>query len=132
MRQRVFAQTPEEFEAWAQAQAQPATLPTEGAALAGWETFQVQCTSCHAIEGTPAQARLAPNLTHFASRTAFAGATIDNTEDHLRQWLRDPSSLKPMTPERNDLLTGRILGMPDLGLSEQQIEELIAFLETLR
>ena len=132
MRHRVFAQTPEDFEAWAQAQAQPATPPTEGAALAGWETFQVQCTSCHAIEGTTAQARLAPNLTHFASRTSFGGATVDNTADHLRQWLRDPSSLKPMTPQLNDLGSGRILGMPDLGLSEQQIDELIAFLETLQ
>jgi len=131
MRQRVFAQTPEEFEAWAQAQQQAAVLPTAGAALAGWETFQVQCTSCHAIAGTSANAQLAPNLTHFASRTAFAGATLDNTQDHLRQWLRNPSSLKPMTPERNDLAAGRVLGMPDLGLTEQQIEELIAFLETL-
>jgi cytochrome c oxidase subunit 2 len=132
MRQRVFARTAEEFEAWAQAQAQPAVLPTEGAALAGWETFQIQCTSCHAIAGTSANAQLAPNLTHFASRTAFAGATLDNTEDHLRQWLRDPSSLKPMTPDRNDLAAGRVLGMPDLGLTEQQIDELIAFLETLQ
>ncbi len=132
MRQRVFAQTPEEFEAWATAQMQPATVPTAGAALAGWETFQVQCTSCHAISGTAATAQLAPNLTHFATRTSFGGATLDNTEDHLRQWLRNPSSLKPMTPERNDLEDGRVLGMPDLGLTEQQIDELIAFLGTLQ
>lgn len=131
MRQRVFAQTPEEFEAWALAQATPATLPTEGAALAGWEVFSVQCASCHAIAGTSATAQLAPNLTHFATRTAFAGATLDNTEDHLREWLRNPSSLKPMTPERNDLAAGRVLGMPDLGLTEQQISDLIAFLATL-
>ncbi len=132
MRQRVFAHTPEEFEAWTQAQAMPALVPTDGPALAGWETFQALCTSCHAIDGTAANARLAPDLTHFASRTSFGGATIDNTADHLRQWLRDPSSLKPMHPELNDLESGRILGMPDLGLSEQQIDDLIAFLETLR
>ena len=132
MRQRVFAHTPEEFEAWATAQAQPAVVPTEGAALAGWETFQVQCTSCHAIDGTTAAAQLAPNLTHFASRTSFAGATLDNTREHLEQWLRDPSSLKPMTPQLNDLVERRILGMPTLGLSDQQIAELVAFLETLR
>jgi cytochrome c oxidase subunit 2 len=122
---------PRGIRGWAQAQLEPAVLPTAGAALAGWETFQVQCTSCHAIVGTSANAQLAPNLTHFATRTAFAGATLDNTQDHLRQWLRNPSSLKPMTPERNDLAAGLVLGMPDLGLSEQQIEELIAFLETL-
>jgi len=131
MRQRVFAETEADFEAWALAQATPAAVPTEGAALAGWEVFQTQCTSCHAISGTSATAQLAPNLTHFASRTAFAGATLDNTEDHLRQWLRNPSSLVPMRPELNDLAAGRVLGMPDLGLTEQQITDLIAFLETL-
>jgi hypothetical protein len=36
-----------------------------------------------------------------------------------------------MSPERNDLAAGRVLGMPDLGLTEQQIEELVAFLRTL-
>ncbi|MBI5157111.1 MAG: cytochrome c oxidase subunit II [Acidimicrobiia bacterium] len=132
MRQRVFSHPEAEFEAWALAQAAPATLPTEGAALAGWEVFQTQCISCHAIDGTSATAQFAPNLTHFASRTSFAGATLDNTEEHLREWLRNPSSLKPMTPERNDLAAGRVLGMPDLGLTEQQITDLIAFLETLR
>jgi len=131
MRQRVFAQTEAEFAAWALAQTEPAALPTEGAAAAGWETFQTQCTSCHAISGTSATSQLAPNLTHFASRTSFAGATLDNTDDHLRQWLRNPSSLVPMWPERNDLAAGRILGMPDLGLTEQQISELVAFLRTL-
>ena len=132
MRQRVFAHTEADFEAWALAQAIPAAVPTEGAALAGWEVFQTQCTSCHAIAGTAATSQLAPNLTHFASRTAFAGATLDNTEEHLREWLRNPSALVPMHPERNDLAAGRVLGMPDLGLTEEQITDLIAFLETLK
>ncbi|MEX2323537.1 MAG: cytochrome c oxidase subunit II [Acidimicrobiia bacterium] len=131
MRQRVFAHTEADFEAWAAAQAQPADLPTEGPALAGWETFKIVCASCHAIDGTEVVAELAPNLTHFASRTSFGGASISNTREHLRQWLRNPSSLKPMTPERNDVSSGRILGMPSLGLTEQQIDELIAFLEGL-
>lgn len=131
MRHRVFAHTAADFEAWAAAQAEPAVIPTEGPAAAGWETFQVACASCHAIDGTDATATLAPNLTHFASRTSFGGASISNTREHLRQWLHDPSSLKPMQPERNDIAAGRILGMPALGLSDQQIEELIAFLESL-
>ncbi len=131
MRQRVFAQTEEEFEAWALAQAEPAVLPESGAALAGWETFELVCASCHAIAGTSASAEFAPDLTHFASRTSFGGATFANTADHLRDWLANPSALKPMRPERNDLAAGRVLGMPDLGLSDADIDELIAFLETL-
>ncbi len=131
MRQRVFVRSQSEFEAWAQAQAQPAVIPDSGPAAAGWETFQVVCSACHAIDGTSATSQLAPNLTHFASRTSFGGATIDNTAEHLRQWLDDPSSLKPMTPELNDLANGRILGMPDFGLTDQQISDLMALLDIL-
>ncbi|WKZ83691.1 MAG: cytochrome c oxidase subunit II [Acidimicrobiia bacterium] len=131
MRQRVFVTSAEEFEAWAVAQASPASIPAEGPAAAGWEVFQTQCASCHTIDGTSASGLFAPNLTHFASRTSFGGATIDNTTDHLREWLRDPSSLKPMSPDLNDLEAGRVLGMPDLGLTEQQIADLIALLESL-
>lgn len=131
MRQRVFAHTPDEFEAWAAAHAQPAAIPESGPAAEGWELFQLACASCHAIDGTTATAELAPNLTHFASRTSFGGAAISNTREHLAQWLRDPVSLKPMTPELNDIAAGRILGMPNLGLSEDDIDKLIAFLDTL-
>ena len=131
MRHRVFAHTTEDFEAWAQHMATPAEVPVSGPASAGWETFLAQCAACHAVDGTDANGRLAPNLTHFAARTTFAAGTISNTEEHLREWLRDPSSLKPMRPDLNDIASGRILGMPDLGLDEQQISDLIAFLETL-
>jgi cytochrome c oxidase subunit 2 len=132
MRQRVFAETEEDFAAWAAAQAQPAVIPTEGAAAAGWDTFQLVCASCHTIDGTSAVGRLAPDLTHFASRTTFGGATFANTRDHLAEWLADPSALKPMRPEYNDLEAGRIMGMPNLGLTPDEIDGLIALLETLK
>ena len=131
MRQRVFAESESDFAAWAAAQAEPVTPPTEGLAAAGWDTFQISCSSCHAIDGTSAVAKLAPDLTHFASRTTFAGASVARTDGHLREWLRNPVDLKPMRPEFNDLSAGRVLGMPDLDLTEQQIDELIAFLDTL-
>ena len=132
MRQRVFAHQEADFEAWAVTQAQPAVIPTEGLAAEGWETFQTVCSACHAIDGTDATSQLAPNLTHFASRTSFGGATFDNTEEHLRAWLRNPSDLKPMRPDRNDLAAGRILGMPDFGLTEDQIDGLLALLGSLK
>jgi len=132
MRHRVFAHDEADFEAWALAQAQPALIPTEGPAAGGWDTFQLVCAACHAVDGTEATAQFAPNLTHFASRTSFGGATFDNTEEHLRQWLRNPSAMKPMDPDRNDLASGRILGMPDFGLTEEQIDGLIALLDSLK
>lgn len=131
MRHRVFAQSEADFEAWAAAQAEPAVIPADGPAAAGWETFQLVCASCHAVDGTSATAQLAPNLTHFASRTTFGGATFANTERHLREWLENPPALKPMRPELNDLEEGRILGMPNLGLTDEEIDSLIALLESL-
>jgi len=131
MRLRVYADEPGDFETWAQAQAQPAVLPTDGAAAAGWETFQLVCSSCHAIDGTTANAQLGPNLTHFSSRDTFGGASFATTQDHLREWLTDPSALKPMRPELNDLENGRVLGMPNLGLTDDEIDNLIALLEAL-
>jgi cytochrome c oxidase subunit 2 len=100
----------------------------------------------------------APNLTHLMSRTTFAGATYDlllpqcraalrnaSTEDfgpkylegvdpsclnrkELEEWLRDAPAKKPMAPAETGL--GR--GMPNLGLSEDQIDQLVDYLLTLK
>ena len=129
MRLRVFVHTPEDFAEWAAQQAQPATIPADGPAAAGWETFQLVCTACHAVGGTEYDLRLAPDLTHFGSRTTFGGSTFESTPENLRAWLHNPSDLKPMDPDRNDIAAGRILGMPNFGLSESEITELIALLE---
>jgi len=93
----------------------------------------------------------APNLTHLMSRTTFAGATLDlkrprcsgdlqglptgtpveclNAEE-LSAWLRNPPGLVPMDAEQN--ADGKYRGMPNLGLSETQIAQLVAYLATLK
>ena len=156
MRQRAVALTSDQFDEWLQNQAQPAEMPPEGtAARRGAELFATQCSICHLAEGIndaefeeqgsgdDLVAGPAPNLTHFASRGAFAGALFDLWQDtdgngfvdfdeiggelnrrDLADWLRDPPSRKPMAPDQ-----GR--GMPNLGLQDAQIDDLIAFLETL-
>ncbi len=91
----------------------------------------------------------APNLSHLMSRSTFAGAIFDlklpectatNTEvtgtpveclnrSALAAWLRNAPGQKPMVPElKGDPPKGR--GMPNLNLTEQQIQELIAYLST--
>lgn len=151
MRVRVFVHTAEDFAAWASAQLEPAAAPVdeESAIANGFQTFELICTACHQAtltsdEGVEVlgQTRelnagdrtfvvaLAPNLTHFGSRTTFGGAVFDNVEEHLRLWLANPADLKPMAPERNDIATGRILGMPNLGLTQTEIDGLILLLES--
>jgi cytochrome c oxidase subunit 2 len=169
MRQRVVALPPDEFEAWLEDQQDEADEPTDEQAANGAELFAGQCSVCHLargindeqfVDGGDGTAQLvsekAPDLTHFASRGAFAGATfdlwVDQDGDHiveadeigtdnggqlntgdLEAWLRDPPAEKPMDPVTPDEVEageqGR--GMPNLNLSEEQIDQLVAFLQTL-
>ena len=136
----------------------------------GAELFASQCSGCHLARGinddqfeeagngtTELVSENAPDLTHFVSRGAFAGAIVQplgSTMDgdqiveadeigfanggqldtaNLEAWLRDPPAEKPMdpvTPEQVETgVRGR--GMPNLNLSEEQIDQLVAFLATL-
>ena len=87
-------------------------------------------------------AKNAPNLTHLMMRQTFAGSLLplyqgkaaesvtaipDGVPDrsNLKDWLRDPEAIKPMNPENNQ-------GMPNLQLSETQIDQLVAYLVTLK
>jgi len=134
MRARVVALAPGEYDEWVAAQTATAALPADGSpAAAGLATFQAKgCTQCHTVDygegvaGTnivAADAFTGPNLTHFASRNVFAGAYLPyeglSREDALRQWLANPPKTKPGS------------FMPNLGLTEQEIDDLIAWLETL-
>jgi cytochrome c oxidase subunit 2 len=115
-----------------------------------------------AVETPPLVSGVAPNLTHFATRGTFAGSifnlwspelpTPDNptgsaddtslpgdpggalyggaseyyfNRTALEAWLRNPPALKPAAADE-----GR--GMPNLGLSEDQIDQLVAYLESLK
>jgi cytochrome c oxidase subunit 2 len=149
MRFKVFVETDEGFQAWADAQLAPATVPTDAPATTGWEVFSTTCTACHRatldqdgtvsvvgverridVRGESFLASLAPDLTHFGTRTTFAGSIFTNTPEHVATWLTDPPAAKPMNPDRNDLTIPRVLGMPNFGLDASQIEGLTAMLES--
>ena len=144
MRMQVVAVTPGEFQAWVDRTTADADEPPAGdaAALRGRDVFAGTCTSCHLVEGLNDEtyeradqaSGAAPNLTHFASRSTFAGG-ISNTyrpdgslnREDLEAWLRDPGSVKA-----NYTVPGeQYRGMPDLDLSEQQIDDLVAYLSGL-
>jgi cytochrome c oxidase subunit 2 len=92
----VFADPPEVFEAWRAAQRRPAAEPTSQPALRGRDIFMTgSCVLCHTVLGTPAGARLGPDLTHVGSRTMLAAGTVLNTPGHLGGWLTDPQAIKP-------------------------------------
>jgi cytochrome c oxidase subunit 2 len=128
MRLRVVAQDPLDFGDWVAQQKRPAVKPESGPAAEGVAIFAGNggCVSCHTVNGVEGAAgQVGPNLTHLKSRTTFAGAVFDNTAENLKKWVMDPSAMKPMRPDRKT-------GMPDQGLSDEEIEKVVAFLETLQ
>ena len=145
MRMQTIAMTSNDFQAWVDQQMQPAAEATGEAVLRGQEAFVTNCSGCHLVDGlngsediaAPVQSGAAPNLTHFASRTTFAGGILstyndDGTfnRDDVSRWLREPEVVKDNAA--NDLPDGTLpRGMPNLGLSERTISVLVAYLETL-
>jgi cytochrome c oxidase subunit 2 len=125
MRLRVFAVPPDEFDFWLQSQKAEAETASGDLAQAGQKLFlEGQCAGCHVVGGTTAQARVGPNLTHFASRTTFAGAMFENNTRNLRAWVRDAPGVKPGSKMPS--------GIKEMGLSEADIDALVAYLETLK
>ncbi len=120
MRFDVVAESPEQFAAWVKQQQSP--LPAmAGDAAQGEQVFLASpCVGCHTIDGTKAQGKTGPNLTHFAARQIFAGGVLDNTPDNLAIWLADPQQVKPGNQ------------MPNLHLSPEQVKALVAFLENTK
>lgn len=125
MRLKVVAQTPADFQAWLTTQARPLIEPTAPDAMAGKKVFLAQaCTGCHTIRGTSAAGDVGPDLTHFASRTGFAGDIFERNDHNLRLWLTDAPGEKPGSKMP--------AGVAELGLTQKDITLLIAFLQSLR
>ena len=143
MQMQAVAMAPVDFQAWVDEQMQPAAQPTDAAAERGLAVFEGQCTRCHVVNGVngvnddqPSKgadlvANAAPDLTHLMSRTTFAGGIFDLYEPdgslnrtQLEAWLRNAPAEKPAYAE------GR-RGMPAMGLSEGQIDDVVAYLKTL-
>ncbi len=122
MRARVRAVDQADYDAWVARMNQPA-MPPEGAlAQAGLDEFNGICSTCHVIEGVnELDNPVGPDLTHFADpyRNVFAGASLNRTDEHLAEWLADPPTIKPGS------------FMPDLNLTADEIDALIAYLQGL-
>ncbi len=151
MRTVAFARELDDYEAWAENERQPAVDMT-AAMEPGWVVFQENaCRGCHTIEGaTEDEYELAigvtgPNLSHFGSRVTIAANTLhkgpadmnmgaffddvptdpdfmqrDPAAENLRHWLNNAPDVKPGTE------------MPDLNLTDQQLDDLVFFLESLK
>jgi cytochrome c oxidase subunit II len=116
---RVYVDTPEQFDTWIRNQQLPAQQ--DHAVAAGRAVFERQaCMNCHTVLGTAATGRFGPDLTHLMSRTTLASGATDNTPANLRQWIKSPDTFK-----RGAL-------MPAMQLNDEQLDQVTAYLETLK
>jgi cytochrome c oxidase subunit 2 len=116
---RVYVQSRDEFYRWVKQQRQPASV--SDAASQGRRVFETTaCINCHTVAGTVANGHFGPDLTHLMSRDTIAAGAAKNTHENLKQWIQNPDSIKP----------GSL--MPAMQLSDQDLNSLTAYLETLR
>jgi len=116
---RVYVDTPEQFAAWVKNQQKPAA--SDPSIAAGRRVFETQaCMNCHTIAGTAATGRFGPDLTHLMSRDTLASGVVANTKENLREWIRHPDTFKE----------GSL--MPAMQLNDQQLDQITAYLSTLR
>jgi cytochrome c oxidase subunit 2 len=116
---RVYVDTPETFDHWLEQQKALATsTPT---AAAGRRIFERNaCINCHAINGTVGTGRFGPDLTHLMSRNTLGSGVVKNTPENLRAWIKAPDQFKP-----------GVL-MPAMNLNDPEIDQLVAYLVTLK
>lgn len=167
MRMQVVALPMDEFQAWVTAQMEGVALDADTQAYVdelvsgatpetgsdmqrAVSTFRGKCASCHLMEGVADDlwsrekvaeqlvSGAAPNLTHFASRTTFAGGirniydpkTGEFNANDLRVWLQNPEEVKANYAEPVSEDDTRMRGMPNLNLSTQEIDDLVMLLES--
>jgi cytochrome c oxidase subunit 2 len=115
------AEPMDQFLMWLQQQRRGAPQPATDVQKRGHQLFMTgPCVMCHAIRGTPAGSRIGPDLTHVASRRTLASGTLPNTREHLARWIVDSQEIKPGNR------------MPPTPMSREDLDALLAYLETLR
>ena len=82
------------------------------------------CIACHTIAGVPgATGDIGPCLSDVgdaAKHAKIAGGLLDNNDANKKRWLTNPPAVKPGTL------------MPNLSLSNAELDSLVAFLNTLK
>jgi cytochrome c oxidase subunit II len=116
MQLRVVAESPEDFKKWTLNQQTKVNEASQGKAV--YESLA--CVNCHMIQGTTSIGKFGPDLTHLMSRREIGSGVIENNHKNLRAWVNDPQDIKP----------GCL--MPSLKLTDHELDQVVAYLETLK
>src|SRR5262249_54173021 len=115
---RVIVHPPGEFEQWVAAQKRQAANDVQ--VKVGRDLFfSTSCVNCHTINGTEANGKFGPDLTHLMNRETLGSGVVLNTPEKLRAWVRNPQRLKEGCY------------MPDMQLTDEEVDQLVRYLLTL-
>jgi cytochrome c oxidase subunit 2 len=117
----VIAEPADRFQAWLAQQRREAPPPSTPEQARGKQLVEIlPCANCHTVRGTLASGKTAPDLTHFASRRTLAAGTLPNSRGNLGGWIADPQTVKPGNH------------MPSVSIPSEELEAVLAYLETLQ
>lgn len=92
----VVAMPAEAFEQWLTETAGPAPEPETPQARQGREVFAAAgCGGCHAVRGTQAVGRIAPDLSRVGARRFLAAGALRNEPAEIARFVADPQAMKP-------------------------------------
>ena len=117
----VVAEPESDFQNWLTANRASAHPPVTPDQQRGKDVVERgPCAMCHNITGTLAGGQSAPDLTHLGSRSTIAAGSLPNTRGYLAGWIADPQHVKPGNR------------MPAPGLNDEQLQSVLAYLESLK
>jgi cytochrome c oxidase subunit 2 len=105
---------------------------TRGAQLVAFGT----CIACHAVRGSATLRGITgPDLTHVGSRLTIAGGLFPNDKRHLGAWIKNARALKPgslMPTQAKGQYDPILKSTLSIGLSDQQVADIVAYLQALK
>jgi cytochrome c oxidase subunit 2 len=135
---RVLVESEDDFESWVEdwrgsgdSGQEPAVDPL---VEQGREVFHGQtCIACHAVQGTNAAGVLGPDLTLMGRRWAIGAGRMENTQENLERWIREPHLIKPgVLMPGVDRDSPQPQFWPATNLDDNQVRAIAAYLLSLR
>lgn len=118
---RVIVHTPEGFQKWVAQQKAPVPPPQTPKEIEGHRLFFANsCVNCHKVDGSVAEGTFGPDLTKLMTRQTIGAGVLPLDEKNLHAWVRDPQTIK----------VGCL--MPDMQLLENEVNDITAYLMTLK
>jgi cytochrome c oxidase subunit 2 len=94
------------------------------------------CIGCHTVKGsTTLKGTIGPDLTHIASRHTIGGGLFPNDRRHMTAWIKNSRAMKPGSQmltlgagQYDPILKSELR----VGLTDQQVADVVAYLMTLK